>query len=150
SLGKEPWQGDLQMSRTLTALAPASPPARAGNLGVVTNPPNPSRLFKSLRDSGYSNDAAVADYVDNSIDGEASRIRIFVEPETGRLTPDDSRVVIADDGCGMPADILLEAMKLGSETPHDLTSDLGKYGMGLITAAISMGRRLTVLTRTVG
>lgn len=122
--------------------------ATAASLGVVDNPPNPARLFKSLRDSGYSNDAAVADLVDNSIDAEATRVRIFVEPETGRFTPDAARIVMADDGRGMTLSVLAEAMKLGSETTHDLTSDLGKYGMGLITAAISIGQRLIVLTKT--
>lgn len=122
--------------------------AAAAALGVVDNAPNPARLFQSLRDSGYSNDAAVADLVDNSIDADATRVRIVVEPETGRFTPESTRIVIADDGRGMPLTVLAEAMKLGSETPHDLSSDLGKYGMGLITAAISIGQRLIVLTKT--
>jgi hypothetical protein len=137
------------MPHTPAKPAPAGSLAPASALGVVSNPPNPSRLFKSLRDSGYSNDAAVADIVDNCIDAEANRIRISVEPANGRLTPDETRIVIADDGRGMSLAVLREAMKLGSETPHDLASDLGKFGMGLITAAISMGRRLTVITKTV-
>lgn len=136
------------MSKATALPAIAGRAAPAAILGVVENPPNPARLFKSLRDSGYSNDAAVADLVDNSIDADATRVRVFVEPENGRFAPDSTRVVVADDGRGMSLPVLSEGMKLGSEAAHDLSSDLGKYGMGLITAAISMGQRLIVLTKT--
>jgi hypothetical protein len=38
-------------------------------------------------------------------------------------------------------------MKLGSDTERNVASDLGLYGMGLVTASISIGRRLQVMTR---
>jgi hypothetical protein len=56
--------------------------------------------------------------------------------------------MIADNGCGMTKDILDEAMKLGSDTAKNISCDLGKFGMGLITSSISMGTRLKVITRT--
>ncbi|CAN5774277.1 MAG: ATP-binding protein [Gemmatimonadetes bacterium] len=126
-------------------------PTMVGGSGVVseiTTPPNPAKLYSSLRESGYSNPAAVADLIDNSIDNHAHTIRIYVEPKSGTLREDNTRIIIADDGMGMTSDKAAEALKLGSDTDHDPTSDLGKYGMGLITASISIGRRLVVLTKT--
>lgn len=128
---------------------PTESPTSVGAHGIVDNLPNAGRLFSSLRDSGYSNEVAVDDFVDNSIDAGASVVRVFVEPASGRLTPDTARVIVADDGGGMTGIELREALKLGTLADHDSASDLGKYGMGLITAAISMGQRLVVLTRTV-
>jgi hypothetical protein len=131
------------MSRTT-----APPAAPAGVISVVPTPPNPWRLLSSLRDSGYSTQDAIADLIDNSVDNGATRIQLFVEPEAGTLAAEAARIVVADDGTAMSSDDLREALKLGSETEHDPNSDLGKFGMGLITASISMGRRLVVLTKT--
>ena len=47
----------------------------------------------------------------------------------------------------MSEDILDQALKLGSDTYKDEVSDLGKYGMGLCTASISMAKSLQVITR---
>jgi len=111
--------------------------------------PNPQRLYSSLRNSGYSNLAAIADLVDNPIDADASKIKVSVLPSTGRVskTP-DFRIVVSDDGTGMTYDQLVEALKLGSDLPKDDSSDLGKFGMGLITASISIARQLQVYTKT--
>src|SRR5437773_12545624 len=87
----------------------ANAPAIAGALTVISNPPNPARLLQSLRDSGYSNDAAVADLVDNCIDAEASWVRICIDPARGTLTANNTRLVVADDGVGMNEVELREA-----------------------------------------
>ncbi len=121
----------------------------SGASTVVLNPPNPARLLESLRDSGYSNDAALADLVDNSIDAEANFVRIWIDPAKGTLSP-NTRILIADDGIGMDMGVLKEALKLGSNTERNITSDLGKYGMGLITASVSMATRLVVYSRKPG
>lgn len=38
-------------------------------------------------------------------------------------------------------------MKLGSDISRDVNSDLGKFGMGLVTASLSIARRCHVITR---
>ena len=40
-----------------------------------------------------------------------------------------------------------EALKLGSETEKDYQSDLGRFGMGLSTASLSMSKRTEVITK---
>lgn len=103
--------------------------------------PSAARLTASLRDIGYDFSAAVADLVDNSIMAGASRIDILIE-----FDGEDSRVFVADDGVGMTPNGLLEALRFGSRRDYE-DGDLGRYGLGLKTASLSQGRRLTVVTR---
>ena len=112
------------------------------NLGVKEENilPEAKGLFQALSDMGYENTAAVADLVDNSIDAGATNIRITV-------SDDMNKIFIADDGTGMSADVLNTAIKLGGKKAHDNNSDLGKYGLGLITASLSLGRVLRVITK---
>lgn len=96
----------------------------------------------SLRDIGYELPAAIADLVDNSIDADATRVDITVAFEG-----EGSWIRIADDGTGMPASRMNEALRYGTDRDYDET-DLGKFGLGLKTASLSQCRRLTVATRT--
>jgi hypothetical protein len=96
----------------------------------------------SLRDIGYELPAAVADLVDNSIDADATRVDITVAFEG-----ENSWIRIADDGTGMPASQMNEALRYGTDRDYD-EADLGKFGLGLKTASLSQCRCLTVATRT--
>lgn len=107
-----------------------------------SNRPNAAKLISSLRNTGYDSYAAVEDIIDNSIDAESKTIKIIVEHQDK-----DLRIIIADNGSGMNEAILDEALKLGSITDRDEVSDLGKFGMGLCTASISMARKLEVITQ---
>jgi hypothetical protein len=104
--------------------------------------PSARRLMSSLRDIGYDTPGAVADLVDNSIDAEARNIDITVT-----AGGHDSWIRVADDGVGMTARRLEEAMRYGSSRAYD-QEDLGAFGLGLKTASLSQCRRLTVATRT--
>ncbi|HEY6550787.1 MAG TPA: ATP-binding protein [Solirubrobacterales bacterium] len=104
--------------------------------------PSARRLMDSLRDIGYELPAAVADLVDNSIDADATQVDIIVAFEG-----ENSWIRIADDGTGMPASQMNEALRYGTDRDYDET-DLGKFGLGLKTASLSQCRRLTVATRT--
>lgn len=104
-------------------------------------PPSAARLTSSLRDIGYDFPTAVADLVDNSIVAGASQVDVDVE-----FDGSGSSVTIADDGSGMTANGLLEAMRFGSRRDYGL-SDLGRYGLGLKTASLSQCRSVTVITR---
>lgn len=103
--------------------------------------PSAARTIASLRDIGYDLPRAVADIVDNSIAARASRVDIKL-----RFEGPDSWVRISDNGEGMDAATLVEAMRYGSERDYD-TDDLGKFGFGLKTASTSQCRRLTVASR---
>ncbi|MDD3923285.1 MAG: ATP-binding protein, partial [Endomicrobiaceae bacterium] len=111
---------------------------------TIKNHPNAGKLLSSLRNTGYDSYTAVEDIIDNSIDAGATSINVIVN-----MVEKDFRVTITDNGSGMSEHILDEALKLGSETQKDEMSDLGKYGMGLCTASISMAKNLQVITKQV-
>ena len=104
--------------------------------------PSPSRLVESLRDTGYSHQAAFADIVDNSIAAGASSVKIEIfESAMG----DEVFVTFYDNGSGMDRNELLNAMRYGSEKRPSPKS-LGKFGMGLKTASTAFCRNLTVIS----
>lgn len=104
--------------------------------------PSARRLMTSLRDIGYDCPAAVADLVDNSIDADARRVDIDLAHRG-----ESSYVRIADDGIGMTALELDEAMRYGSAQLYGGEA-LGRFGLGLKTASLSQCRRLTVAARS--
>jgi len=114
-------------------------------MDYISNEPNAAKLISSLRNTGYDSYAAIEDIIDNSVDADAKIVKVHVESDS-----QDFHVTIADNGTGMDAEVLDQALKLGSLTDKDEVSDLGKYGMGLCTASISMARKLEVITREKG
>ncbi|WP_406077247.1 ATP-binding protein [Micromonospora sp. NBC_00858] len=103
--------------------------------------PSAARLTDSLRDIGYDFPTAVADIVDNSVAAGAGRVEIDI-----MFDGSESWVMIADDGEGMSANGLLEALRYGSRRDYG-RGDLGRYGLGLKTASLSQCRSLTVVSR---
>lgn len=104
--------------------------------------PNAHLLLSSLRSVGYSIEAAVSDIIDNSISAQASIIDIFFDW-------DNKNIVITDNGLGMDRDDLISAMTIGSSDPEMERNsfDLGRFGMGMKTAAFSIGKVLTVISK---
>src|SRR3989338_4452170 len=107
------------------------------------NKPNASKLIDALRQVGYDNYTAVADLVDNSLDAYANLVKVDI----GKQRDDDHLLTVSDNGQGMDRETLTEAIRLGSNIEKNEKSDLGKYGMGLVTASISIGKRLLVVTK---
>lgn len=110
-------------------------------------PPSAACLSASMRDLGYSLEAAVADLIDNSISADATAIDIFCEASAAEPV-----LVILDDGRGMDAAELLAAMRHGTVNPREERSprDLGRFGLGLKTASFSQCRSLTVVSAKSG
>jgi Histidine kinase-, DNA gyrase B-, and HSP90-like ATPase len=112
-----------------------------GRTSVYEVTPSAARLTSSLRDIGYDFQTAVADLIDNSLSAGAGNVWVEIEYQGA-----GSYVSIADDGCGMSANALLEALRYGSRRPYG-RDDLGRFGLGLKTASLSQCRRLTVVSR---
>lgn len=109
----------------------------------ITLPPYAPSLFESIRSIGYSLESAIADLIDNSITAFASNIHIRFSPN------EEPYVGILDDGVGMTAGELTDAMRHGglkSPTEQRSENDLGRFGLGLKTASLSQCRRLTVVS----
>ena len=103
-------------------------------------------LVESTRSIGYSFEAAVADIIDNSISASASEIRVLFSSKEPQY------LCIEDNGWGMNADELENAMRYGSQSSSDKRrkDDLGRFGLGLKMASLSQCRKVTVLTRKDG
>lgn len=109
--------------------------------------PRADTLMESLRATGYSLPDAIADLIDNSLAAGARNVWL-----TFHWAGPDSSVAIVDDGSGMTRPALVNAMRMGSQSPLDerAESDLGRYGLGMKTASISQARSLTVASRVSG
>lgn len=110
---------------------------------IVDISPNAAKLIESLRHVGYDNYAAVMDIVDNSLDAGATTCHIWWKKEKGQ-----PMILIGDNGTGMDESTLNQAMRLGSLADKNPETDLGRFGMGLTTATLSLCRRVTILTKT--
>jgi hypothetical protein len=107
------------------------------------NTPNASKLMESLRYSGYDNNIAISDLVDNSLDANAINVEIDINLDSKK----DTAIIISDDGIGMDEETLGQALRLGSVTHRNIESDLGRFGMGMVTASISIAKRIEVYTK---
>lgn len=105
--------------------------------------PSARKLVNSLRNIGYEFTTAIADLVDNSLEANATSVKIDVE-----FLGENSFVRIADNGKGMNIQELREAMRLGSRNDFEKEDDLGKFGLGLKTASFSQCRSLVVASRS--
>jgi hypothetical protein len=104
--------------------------------------PSATRLINSLRDLGYEFEDAIADIVDNSIEAQATVIRINF-----KFDGLSSFVTIFDNGTGMTGQEIQKSLRFGSDRKYSKNNDLGRYGLGLKTASLSQARKLTVSSR---
>ncbi len=101
-------------------------------------------LIQSLRDVGYNHTtSALCEHVDNAIQAKATEVRVFFR-ETGKKGKkgkvDDYRIdaAVYDNGVGMAPTILKIAMSFGGSLNFDNRQEIGRFGMGMKTAALSM------------
>jgi hypothetical protein len=140
---------------TETKTTPASAVASTADLV------QPGQALESSRDSGFDLPAAVGEPVDNSIQAKATIVRIattVVDAKTGAVVKLDDlashkgakridELAVADDGDGIPEEILASVLSLGYGTRMNDRTGLGRFGMGLKLAALSQARRLDVWTK---
>ena len=106
--------------------------------------PNPSSLMESMREIGYSTEAAIADLIDNSITANSRYINIRFS-----WNKNSPWIATIDDGCGMDMAELKGAMRIESINPLDKREKdaLGRFGLGLKTASLSQSRRFTIISK---
>jgi len=112
----------------------------------IANPPDAASLMMSARSFGnYDLAAALADLIDNSINAKATEIHI-----TCLFGDGAPQVRVRDNGHGMSAKALLDAMKPASRNPtHERSpDDLGRFGWGMKSASFSQCTNLFVLSNS--
>lgn len=110
---------------------------------IITQP-SAAPVIQALRSIGYNSQTAIADLIDNSIDAKATKISLDFSYNEG-----NGSIKIIDNGIGMNEKELQTAMTVGSKDPRDKRErkELGRFGIGLKTAAFSLGKRLTVVSK---
>ena len=116
----------------------------AGKLGLVV----PEAFVRGIRHIGYkSNVEALAELVDNSIQAYAERIDLVVGYADGCSSAKPEQLAIIDDGHGMSPEMLRFAMMWGGTHRENDRHGLGRFGYGLPSATVSLGRRFTIYSK---
>lgn len=104
-------------------------------------------LIESVRSIGYDLNTAIADLIDNSVTANATNILIHLE-----WNNKDPFVAISDDGDGMRPEDFSKNVGFGFIDPNAerRKKDLGRFGLGLKTASLSIARQLCVFSKAEG
>ena len=85
------------------------------------------QALRSLRDSGYSLSAAIAEVVDNSLEAQANRIRVRLdESQANKGKRHIHRIAVSDDGIGMGLDVLHHYPQIGYSTRYMSNTTIGQ------------------------
>jgi len=117
-----------------------------------------ANVLHSLKRTGYHWSQALMDIIDNSVDTLRERhnktkkedgfIRIIPIGYDERQHRNKTRfIIVADNGMGISPTDLQEILRLG-ESGKRGTDALGTFGMGLKTAAMSLGSKLSIVSTT--
>lgn len=106
---------------------------------------NPANFLFATRDTGYKTTGlAIAELIDNSLQAGAGNIA--VEVGAAQSPGKQIEIMVVDDGEGMDAGTLAEALTFGGTSRFNDRTSLGRYGMGLPNGALSRSRRVEVYT----
>lgn len=95
-------------------------------------------LVKSLRDVGYnSTTSALCEHVDNAIQWGATEVRVYFH-QTGKRGDYKISALVYDNGSGMAPHVLKVATAFGGSMVYENREGIGRYGMGMKTAALSL------------
>jgi hypothetical protein len=108
-------------------------------------------FVRGIRDLGYKNNAyALDELIDNSIQAGAGRVDVLFGFEKTNSDKKPSELAIVDDGHGMSPDMIRLAVLWGGTHREGDRTGMGRYGYGLPSACVSIGKRFTVYSKTVG
>lgn len=112
----------------------------------------PDAFVRSIRDLGYKSTlTALDELVDNSVQANAQTVEVFLAyaPDNKSQKKPDY-IVVFDDGHGMEPDMIRLAVKWGGTHREGDRSGFGRYGFGLPSACVSIGRQYTVYSKVPG
>jgi hypothetical protein len=105
-------------------------------------------FIRGMRDIGYKHTGTALDEdIDNSIEAGAENVLIqFGGMEGNKPT----KIAVIDDGSGMEHEMLRAAILWGASHRENNRTGFGRYGFGLPSSSISIGRRFEVYSKLAG
>jgi hypothetical protein len=113
---------------------------------------NAARMCEAIARIGYEPHTAILDLVDNAVTAEATEVKISLHLLAGKTLRSRNSVrlyQIVDNGKGMNEQGVQSAFELGAESAYGAQS-LSKYGLGLKSAGLSLGSRISIVSKQGG
>jgi hypothetical protein len=103
-------------------------------------------FIQSLRDVGYdSTTSAICEHIDNGIGANATEIRVYIR-QSGKKGSLKTDVLVYDNGHGMAPNVLRVATSFGGSMVFNNRDGIGRFGMGMKTAGLSMAPAMEILS----
>lgn len=96
-----------------------------------------------MRSSSFDALSAYGEVIDNSIQANASNVRIKFETTTKSIR----KLVFGDDGEGMDAETLSKCLSLGWSSRYNDREGIGRFGVGMKLGAIHQCKRVEVWSK---
>ena len=102
-------------------------------------------LADSIRSTGYNSvENAVAEIIDNSIEAKAKETFIIVSEGDINGKNGITQIAFLDNGTGMGKNTLQLSLKLGASDKREKRKGIGRFGVGLTQASMSICTRVEV------
>lgn len=103
------------------------------------------RALDSMRDAGFDVTAAIGEPLDNSIEADATLMRIL--PVFGPRKKSIESIIVADNGIGIDPTVMHHVLSMGYSSRYGQRQGLGRFGVGLKLAGLSLGERIDIYSK---
>jgi hypothetical protein len=107
----------------------------------------------SMRNSDFDAYSAFGEVIDNSIQAEASEIKVlfsYTPATSSRSREPIKSVAFGDSGKGMSAEIIHRCLQLGYSSRYNDRKGIGRFGVGATLAAINQCRKIEIYSKEPG
>jgi hypothetical protein len=108
-------------------------------------------FVKGVRDIGYKHSGTALDeLIDNSWEAGASNVHVALHDDGSGRKNNVTHIAVIDNGSGMIPEMIRAAMLWGGTDRWNSRTGIGRYGYGLPSASVSLGRRFEVYSQIEG
>jgi len=107
---------------------------------------NAATAILSMRNSSFDELSAYGEVIDNSIQADASFVKMKFETSTKNIR----KLIFGDDGVGMDAHTLQHCLSLGWSSRYNDREGIGRFGVGMKLGAIHQCKRIEVWSKQSG
>ena len=102
-----------------------------------------------MRNTDFDIQTAMCEVIDNSLQASAKNIKVHItySDKTSRRRNRPEQIAFGDDGHGMDGEVLQYCLRLGYSKRYDDRKGIGRFGVGMTFAAISLCQKIEVYSR---